>query len=372
MYPPNDTDMGFDASDNLISLGPDQGSENWLQYFPSVTPALCFSGMAYYFVRRLNTAISTNGAMNPVGIYKSTRCRTFDANGNVTGYGFTTNPTWQMIETLLRFQFKCQQPGLAGLTAAERACFDWPAVVAHAQRNSFVLPNGSPRFTGNFAFAANSKLANMMETQLRNCRSFKRERGGVISFVGDDTRNPAFTLSQRNVVPGTLKIDKKDLSIAPDVYVPQFRDLEIPAVAQVATAAAGGGAGGTTFTTVGAQPFFSSDVLAYSGSANDALFAGYYEVERYTYTDANNDVQLEAPPIANQFITTSGPSQASSTTGGFVGQSNRASSNARLPASSIVHTNAPPPTPPPASRRCPAPPRCSTISATTPSTRPIG
>ncbi|QHN04433.1 hypothetical protein FTO74_14450 [Granulicella sp. WH15] len=317
---------------NLISQGPDQGSEIWLRYFPSVTPQLCYSGLAYYFVRRIiqasdgitgDVGVLSSVAMQPTGIYRSLRCRMFDATGEVTGYGFTVNPTWQMTETVLRYQIKQQQPSLAGLTRAEKACFDWPALVDHANRNAALLSNGAPTYAGNFAFASDATLASMMETQLRNCRSYKRERGGVIAFIGDDPRVSVFTFSQRNVVPNTVKISKKDLSTASNVYIPQYRDLGIPAVTEVVnvevTQADANSKFICTFTTNGQQPLFSGDSFTYSGSSDDADFAGDYRVELYSTTTGNQPAVISAPPIPNQFNTSFGPQKIASATGGFIG-----------------------------------------------------
>ena len=307
---------------NLQSVGPDQGSDSFYQYFPSVTPALNLSGLAYYFVRVANVTGAhyyglPNGVLNPIGVWRSTRCRFFDASGNVTGYGFTTNPTWQMIETILRFQIKPQQPPLAGLTAAELRLFDWPAMVAHAARNAAVPAGttGAPRFSGNCMFAADMKLGAMMETQLRNCRSYKRERDGVLSFVGDDARTSVFIASQRAVVPGSLNLKPKAVSGQPNIYVPQYRELNIPAVGQVATAV-GDGTGLVTFTTVGSQPFFSEDYFAYSGSSDDADFKGDYQVG--LYVDSTTGAQI-APPVANSFQSIYGPHVSSTATGGYLG-----------------------------------------------------
>lgn len=307
---------------NLSSVGPEQQSDTWYQYFPSVTPPLNLSGLAYYFVRLVNPSAGPSnapgGTINPVGVWRSTRCRIFDASGNVTGYGFTVNPTWQMIETILRFQVKPQQPPLAGLTNAEKALFDWPAMVAHAARNATVVPSGAPRFCGNFMFASDAKLGGMMETQLRNCRSFKRERGSVISFVGDDARTSVFIASQRAVVPGSLKLQAKDIKGVPNIYVPQYRELNIPAVVPVATASTtvSSGHSTTTFTTVGNQPLFPLDYFAYGQSADDADFAGPYRVK--LYVDSTTGL-LIAPPIPNQFNAAGGPATAMATTGGYLG-----------------------------------------------------
>ncbi len=308
---------------NLIGSGPDQSTDNFLNYFPTVTPALSWSNRAYYFVRSPATTSGNAPNITPVGVYRTTRCRIFDNAGNVIGYGFTTNPTWQMIETLLRFQIKPQQPALAGLTNAERACFDWPAMVAHAARNAFILPNGSPRFSGHFAFASDATLGSMMESQLRNCASYRRVRGSQIAFCGEETRASVFTFSLNNMVPGSLKLPKKDLTNAPNVYIPQYRDLGIPAISQVASVTTNPPTSGeiyysSTFTTVSPQPFGPGNYFVYGGGSDDADFAGTYLAGGATVT-INEVIYQVVDPIPTQLPAAGGPQKAATATGGYLG-----------------------------------------------------
>jgi hypothetical protein len=310
-----------------IPLATDQGTDNWLQAFPSCAPPQSFSGIAYYLAHATIVNPVILGAVSqikPMGIWMTTRCRTFDANGNVTGYGFTTNPTWQMIETILRFEIKSQQPGLAGLLRSELACFDWPSMAAHAERNATILANGKPQFSGNWAFAADTTVAQMMEMQLRNCISYRRVRSGKIQFVGEENRTSVFTFSQRNMIPGTLKLTKKDLLNAANVYIPRFRTLEIPALTQVSNVTTPAPGGGSTFVTVGPQPFSSSNWLSYDGGNDPTQFAGDYQVALYVVTTGTTSATETVPPIPNQFNAKGGPSTSATLTaiGGAIGSPN--------------------------------------------------
>ena len=311
---------------NLISDGPDQATDTWLNYFPTITPALPFSGYAYYLLRQPPKTDGTAPSPEPKGIYRTTRCRIFDVNGNVTGYGFTCNPTWQMIETVLRFHLKPQQPALAGLTTSEKACFDWPAMVAHAARNAYILPNGQPRFTGHFAFAAETSLGAMMETQLRNCLSFRRVRAGKLSFVGEEAKTSVFTFSRGNMVGGSLKLEKKDLTNAPNVYVPQYRDLGVPALVAVASVttvapAASGEYYTSLFTTLGPQPFGPNDYFVYGGGTDDADFAGLYDAGQSGIT-IHGTIYPIIYDVPDQVPATGAPQKVASATGGYLGSLN--------------------------------------------------
>jgi hypothetical protein len=306
---------------NLASFGPDCATDEWLNYLPTITPALAYSNLAYLFVRGASLTGSAP-TLTPVGVYRSTRCRIFDDAGNVTGYGFTTNPTWQMIETLLRFQIKPQQPALAGLTSAEVACFDWPAIAAHAARNSFTLPNGAPRFVGNFAFAADSALDAMMETQLRNCLSYKRVRGGKISFSGEEERSSVFTFSKQNMMGGSLKLGKKNLRGVANIYVPQYRDLGIPAISQVVSVTTVAPIPGFTYTsmfnTISPQPFAPNDFFVYGGSSDDSVWAGTYAAGG-SVTVLNGVDYPIVYVVPNQLPVAGGPQAAATATGGYLG-----------------------------------------------------
>ena len=55
--------------------------------------------------------------------------------------------------------------------------------------------------------------------------------GGQIYLMGDDERDSSFLFSVNHLVPGSLSLDKKNVAKAANVFVPKFRDLNIPAVA---------------------------------------------------------------------------------------------------------------------------------------------
>jgi hypothetical protein len=206
----------------------------------------------------------------------------------VTGYGFTTNPTWHMVELILRLKIKRQQPQIAGLTAAERACFNWPAIVAHAQRNDAINPaTGLPMFMFNGVFAAQATLANMLETILRCCRSYIDDQDGKIGFFGHDPANSLFTLTANHCFPGSLQVAKKDLTKLPNVFVPKYRDLGIAALIEVANVTINntGNSEGTSsiavgqweayFNTNGVNPFTASNVMFYGDGSDPALTGDY-------------------------------------------------------------------------------------------------
>lgn len=330
------TPIGLDPS--LTSVGPFQAYDPWLRAFPSVIPPQALSGIAYYVVQGGGAVPVVPIPNGPYGIWRSTRCRTFDAFGNVTGYSFTTNPTWHFVDATLRYKVKPQQPSVAGLSDAEKACFNWDSVVTHAARNAQMIegssgvhpilsgsgtsyPNnpGVPRFVGNYIFAADSTLTNIQETILRCCRSFQRINGRRIELIGDDPRAAVFFFGANHLIPGSLNIGKKNVSKAPNIYIGKYRDLQIPAVAIVESAAHTNDSAGNPITSLliaGINPMSGANRPIVLGGCLDSTFDGEYQVNMnetlYTPSGVPN-------PIPNQIVLTQQQGASASTTGGFLG-----------------------------------------------------
>lgn len=316
------------AGNQLVSKGPDQQYDVQFAYFPSPTPPQSFSGIAYALAHMpmditFKFGVGTPFPLASMGVWRSLRCRFFDDQGNVTGYGFTTNPAWHFVEAILRRKIKPQQPGLAGLTNAERACFNWPSITETAARNAFILPNGRPRFMGNYVFAAETTLTNVLETILRVSRSYQRVQNGQIYLIGDDPRPSTFLLGANHVVPGTMKLTKKDVSKSGNIFIPSYRDVDIPAVCQVLTAQVqtvsfnGVPVLQMLFTLNSLSPFQAND-FATLGAAEDASFDGTYRVLAPLVANGNDAHIVDTPnQVRCSLPQTGGP--VGQTTGGFLG-----------------------------------------------------
>lgn len=325
------------VTDGQISQGPDQGYDSWWPDLPLFTPPQSLSGMAYAVWRAplphfFPGFFMSFGQMTVSGaaVWRSTRCRIFDTYGNVIAYQFTCNPAWHKVEAILRFKIRPQQPGLAGLTAAEKACFNWPSIVELAARNDYILPNGSPRFIGNHIWAADATLTSILEAMLRDDRSFIREQNGQIYMIGNDSRVSVFQCSANHVVPGSVKLQKKDISKAPNVFVPAYRDVGIPAVSEVVSVIQEGGTFGQplNFTLTSPNPFLAFGVFTYGGSSAPSL-DGDYNVGNYSGSGPTN--------MAPSWFPT-GIFPGGSVTGGFLG-SNDARFSQRAPRT-VQHRSA--------------------------------
>jgi hypothetical protein len=322
-----------------FSVGPDQQVDWQFGNIPGVTPPQSFSNICYVSLYAPPTAgiIAREGftavtSAQFFGIVRGARCRQFDALGNVTGYGFTTNPVWHRMEMLLRYKFKRQQPQIAGLTAAERALFDWGSISALAERNDFVLathedfgiPVGQRRFTGNYVFASNATLASMLETSSRCDRSYLDDVDGKIGMFGHDYNAAvSFAMTGAHIFPGSWKCEKKNLTNEKNVFIPKYRDLNIQALVPVVNATvtnAGvsdghltieSGIWGAIFDTNGQNPFPGLAVFWYGDGSNPALNHDYVTI------GAPPAIDLTPSIVANVGSDISTIVQSS--TGGYIG-----------------------------------------------------
>jgi hypothetical protein len=316
---------GLVPANSSQSYGPDQGYDEWFSQFPTVTPPQSFSGISYVifaipgapsYARGVPSGQTISGS----AVWRTTRCRIFDGYGNVVSYGFTCNPAWHKVEALLRCKIRPQQPPLSGLTDAEKACFDWPSICELAARNDYILPNGNPRFVGSYIFASDASLTSMMETMCRVDRGYQRIDAGKIYLIGDDARASVFIASAKHLVSGSLKLDKKDVSKAPNLFVPSYRDLDMPAVCKVNSYTRNGmwsfrdgeAFGMSTFNCSTPSPFSNSSYLTYGGSSDPSLDGVYpvWVVDGDPYPEGadfpNNTYSANTDPEGSPIVNATG------------------------------------------------------------------
>lgn len=352
--PTPDPVTGLIPPNSSQSVGPDQGYDQWFSNFPTVMPPQSLSGIAYAIWGAPGPAtayqqwlawpppqgpqsygsylssIYQAPTISGMAVWRAMRCRIFDAYGNVVSYGFTLNPAWHKVEAILRRKIRPEQPAVSGLTAAEKACFNWDSICTLAARNDYILPNGNPRFMGNYIFAADATLANIMETMCRVDRSFQRIDNGKIVLQGDDARASVFVASAKHMVPGTLKLDKKDVSKAPNVFVPTYRDLEIPAVCQVISGVSYGGfylssrhiLGFRALTASTPSPFTTGQYARYGG-CSDPAWDGCYAV--YIPDESNNPYPRRSthPNVTYALMSTPDGTPIENVTGGYLGSDDK-------------------------------------------------
>jgi prepilin-type processing-associated H-X9-DG protein len=287
-HPGTDTPLGSPFTPTsrgatLLAQG-DQLLDQMWSLIPDVVNRLFFSRIAYYFISFKPAAGSTAATPTPVLDLRGMRCRIFDANGNQTGYGFTTNPAWHFVDTWLRRVIKPEYAiqsivGADQLSSTEKACFDWGSIIDAANYYDGILANGRKRFEGSYAFANTTTLAAIQEQILLCCRSYQQEYNGKIYLMCDKPRPSTFLMSARHLVPDSIKADEKQVHASANRYVGHFLDIGVPVVAQIASISRVHSSSNpvTSITTVQANPCAANDLFQIEGVA-DLSMNGVYLV----------------------------------------------------------------------------------------------
>jgi hypothetical protein len=279
------------------SSGPDQGVDSFFSAFPTAVNPLAYSRIAYYAIKRkqpIQNQTNTHqndptqwADLNPIGLWRSTKVRLFDAEGNQTAYAYSTNPAWHFVDAILRRKIFPEynidlNAGIDQISAAAQNRFDWGSIYSAAQYFDQVLANGRRRFTGAYAFSQTTTLAAILEQILKCCRSFQREYAGQISLIPDQTRPSVFTFSRYNILPGSPSPSDKAVSQAPNCYVAKFRDLLVPTSALVESITCAV-SHNPVVTTQASHPYNTGDILSLGGTGT--IYDGVWTV--YSVPDAD-------------------------------------------------------------------------------------
>jgi hypothetical protein len=263
-----------------VSSGPDQGVDVLWGQFPSAINPLAYSRIAYYAILRKQAIQNqTNdhdndptqwGDIAPIGLWRTLRCRLFDDQGNQTGYAFTTNPAWHLVDVLLRRKLMPDY-GLAlnigpdELTTAVQNRFDWGSIYTAAQFFDEILANGNRRFQGNYVFSTQTTLQAVLEQILLCCRSYTMEYAGKISLNCDMPRSSVFTFSRSHILPGSWGASDQTLHKSGNRYLANYRDLLVPECSQIESISFPSNTN-PVVTTTEPHPFNAADRIAIGGT----------------------------------------------------------------------------------------------------------
>jgi len=283
-----DTPVG--ASLTPSSVGPDQNVDLLWPLFPPAIQPLAFSRIAYYTLMRKQPILnqtSNNGNdatqwtdIAPIGLWRALRCRLFDDEGNQTGYAFTTNPVWHIVDVLLRRKiFPDYQLDLTAgpdvLNSAVKNRFDWGSIYAAAQYCDEFLANGRPRFSGNYAFSSQTTLQAVLEQMLLCCRGFMSEYAGKIGVKIDMPRSSVFTFSRAHILPGSWDASDQSLHKSANRYIANSRDLLVPLCSYIQSITWSAGVR-PVVTTTAPHPFEANDWIAMGGT--NTTYDGQWQV----------------------------------------------------------------------------------------------
>jgi len=273
------------------SSGGDQGVDQFWTYLPPGVQPLHYHRIAYYslFLKLLinnpppGTPDQENASnwvdLNPVGLWRGIRCRLFDANGAMIGYGFTTNPAWQYVDVILRRKLfpEYSIDGIAGaddLPTSVRNRFDWGAIFDAANLFDTITPNGSRMFEGNFSFSQQTTLPAIRSQILTSCRSYDRERSGRIGIYVDQVRASVFTMSRKNA--DNFEANDAPINSAANRYIATFRDIMVPKAADIASITTPDH-GNPQVTTLDSHPFAEGDRVIIGGT--NSKYDGVWNVK---------------------------------------------------------------------------------------------
>lgn len=294
---------GCDAvigSGSTPSIGPDQGQDLlWNQLPPGLQP-LHYNRWAYYVFSKKQEANGVSGTpsqsnandwtdINPIGLWRTTRCRIFSSSGSMVGYAFTRNPAWHFVDLVCRRKLFPEYNIVSGvgptdLPTAIKARFDWGAIAETAAYFGQIVASGMPRFCGDYSFTSKSTLQACLTQILTSSRSFIRERAGQLSIVADQPRASVFTFSRANA---DITEPDSQISTQPNMYIGAFKDLLVPACATIASIT-----GGTNvepvITTEAPHCLQALDYIVIGNTGT--TYDGYWQVLTVPAPDANGNV----------------------------------------------------------------------------------
>jgi hypothetical protein len=259
------------------SIGNDQFADEFFTLLPANIQPLTFSRMAYLAVHVAEDPGAPTSDLEVVGDYQALEVRTFNAAGVQTGFSWTTNPAWCILDLLLRKKIKPEGLINEALTAAEKTRIGFQSFSDAADYYAASGGGSAHRFELNVAFPSQANFTTMMEQMLLMCRSYIVEEGGVIYLFPDKDRASTFVLTSDHYIPGTLQPDESLAENAANHIVGTFNDLNVPIVASVGGGGASRTSGVTTLTCTVDHPFLVGDTVNIP-KMDDATFLGSFEI----------------------------------------------------------------------------------------------
>jgi hypothetical protein len=255
------------------SLGGDQGVDQFFTLLPPGIQPLTFSGKAYIALKIAPDAAAPGPDFGFFGHFRTLKCRIFDAAGNQTGYAYTTNPAWQILDLIIRIHLKREGLKNEALTANEKARIDFASFADAATWYDFNIGGGIKRIECGVAEPNLVSMQQLLDQMLRMSQSYSLESQGKIMLLNDKARASTFTIKSTMIVPGSANFDKRYLRGAKNRYVAKFADLNPPVIATIAAAPTGAvrSSNVVTITTTAAHGLQIGDNAFHSGIADNSF-----------------------------------------------------------------------------------------------------
>ena len=206
---------GKDGETGTDGVTGDQKIDAW---FPAGIQGLTFSRTAYVVIRSDSDIEAPTSEFLVLGKYKTRKVRTYDASGVETGFLYSANPVWYVLDVLL-----LREPA----TRINFATFAAEAAFCDA----LITVNGVevPRFESHVAFPRQTGLGQALQAILNTCRGYLFDDGGKVSIRIDAARAAAHTFTDAapsNIVDGSFRYWTRDIGAATNRLRLEFRDLE--------------------------------------------------------------------------------------------------------------------------------------------------
>jgi hypothetical protein len=231
------------------STGPDQGVDSFFALMPGAIQRITFSRIAYLVAKVTQSSRDIQAVPEVKGDYRTRKCRIFDAAGNQTAFQYTSTPTWEIIDLLVRYLIKRQATSGQVLSATEKTRIDFVSADAHATDCDFNIGGGIKRFEGHLTITKKTTVAQVLEQMLQLSQSYITEDAGAIVIKMDKTRASTFTLTTDHLV-GRVEVLKTNKRKAPNRFIGHFRDLNAAKVADIDTLANSGAVRNTNVVTI--------------------------------------------------------------------------------------------------------------------------
>ena len=149
------------------------------------------------------------------GIYKTRKVRTFDTNGNQTGYLFSANPAWQLLDAFISLHLKPHGLANEPLITAEKDRIDFVAFKSAADFCDVDIGGGVKRFESHVVFLSETNLATIFDTLTALCRGYLLEQNGKLGLFIDQPRNSVYTFTRANVLASGFQAPAKPFGRLP-------------------------------------------------------------------------------------------------------------------------------------------------------------
>jgi len=195
-------------------------------FFPAGFTQTTFSRTCYSAFKLAPDPTAPGPEFDVRGIFKTRRVRIFDAAGNQTGYAYSANPAWELLDAYIALYLKPRALVNAPLTTAEKARIDFAMFKTSADDCDVDIGGGVKRFEGHVAFIEKTNLATIFDTLNTVCRGYIMEVGGKLGLYVDKPRASIFTITTDMIRDSSFEIPAKDLRQITNQITLKIRDTE--------------------------------------------------------------------------------------------------------------------------------------------------